>query len=167
MYCWVHLLEWGVVDSNCMGMIKGTDLVVSSHGCTSASLELVLPSRHHHPVKLLGKCSSVPFSSSSAILVRWQANMSSSGEWSAILGSIEESIIFFIYQAAVHCVKGTRRWVCSSKWQVQMIYFLVSETWNGHGSWHRGVGTLKHSLSTFVFYSLLRKASIWKHHLKW
>ena len=43
-----------VVDSNCMGMDKGTDHDVNFDECTSASLELVLPSRYCHPVRLLG-----------------------------------------------------------------------------------------------------------------
>ena len=44
------LLEQGVVGSNYTGMGKGTDHVVSFLGCTNVSLELVLPSRNHHPV---------------------------------------------------------------------------------------------------------------------
>ena len=48
----VHNLEQGVAVPNYMGKGKATDYVVNRHECTSACLELGLPSRHCHPVKL-------------------------------------------------------------------------------------------------------------------
>ena len=80
-----HLLEWGVADSNCMGMGKGTDHVVSFHGYISASLEQVIPSRYCHPVKLSG---SVLLCHLYLLTIYWEGGepiMSSSGKWSSIL----------------------------------------------------------------------------------
>ena len=37
-----------------MGKGKGTDHVVNVHGCISACVELVLPSKCYHPMGLLG-----------------------------------------------------------------------------------------------------------------
>ena len=57
--CWgpytkVHNPEWGVADPGSMGKCMGTDNVVSLHECISACQELVLPSKPHHSVQLLG-----------------------------------------------------------------------------------------------------------------
>ena len=78
------------MDSICIGMGKGTDHVVRFYGCISASLDMqtLLSS------ETVGKGSSASSLSSSAILGRWQANMSSSGEWSSILGLSEDSLSF-------------------------------------------------------------------------
>ena len=50
----VHNLELGVANPSCMGKGKGTDHVVNVHECISTCLELVLPFKLHHSVKLLG-----------------------------------------------------------------------------------------------------------------
>ena len=49
------ILEQGVADPSCMGKGKGTvHVVVNVHGYISACSVLVHPSKHHHPMELLG-----------------------------------------------------------------------------------------------------------------
>ena len=92
----------------------------------------------------VGKCSSAS-SLSSAILGRWQANMSSSGEWSSILGLSEDSW-FSLYVRWWHTVlrepgDGHTLGVAGPKDK-----FSCVETWNGHGVMHKGVGIFEFSL---------------------
>ena len=82
-----------------MGRGKGTGHIVSFHGCTSASLELVLPYRSHHLGIQLGSVSSMSSSFSSVMLGRWQANMSSSGDW-----SLSEDLLSSWYVSWQHTV---------------------------------------------------------------
>ena len=51
----MHILEWGVADPSCMGKGKGTGhALVTVHGCRSACLGLVPPSKHHCLMEMLG-----------------------------------------------------------------------------------------------------------------
>ena len=137
------------------------------HKCLSGTGSSIQTSSSSETV---GKCSSVSSSSSSAILGRQQANMSSLGEWSSILGSEWGFLIFFICQVAAHCMlrekgDGHALGVAGLK---DKLNFLVMKHEVDHGSRCRGVGTLKPFTPTFISCYLLRcKLPSKRHHLRW
>ena len=53
------------------------------------------------------------------------------------------------------------------EWQVQKINFLVLKHKMDHGSWHRGVGTLKLSLPLSYLISSDVQVPIQRHHSVW
>ena len=80
--------------------------------------------------------------------------MSSSGEWSSILGSS------FLH-CLLHMLGGTTLGEpgdgCALGVAGPKYKFSGTETWNSHGSWHRGVGPLELSLP--LSYPISSKAS--------
>ena len=90
----------------------------------------------------VGKCCSASSLSSSAILGRQQATVSSSGEWSSILGSSEDSLSSS-YVKQWHTVLREAGDGCALGVAGQKDKFSCVETWYSHGAWHRGVGIFK------------------------
>ena len=95
--------------------------------------------------RTVGKCSSASSSSSSAILGKWQANNSSSGKWSSILGSREHSSpSSYVRQ------KCTVLWAPGDGHALGVVdlkdKFSCVQAWYSCSAGHRGVGIFKLSL---------------------
>ena len=107
-----------------MDVDKGTGHDVSFCECTSASLELVLPSRYHLPVRLLGSvllCHHLP------LPLSWLSGesvchpqVSGPPSWNLV------RIHHFLHKAVSSVLHGGNQEMCILwEWQVQKINFLV------------------------------------------